>query len=157
MTTGEIVRAGAGIPARTVVSADPKRFEIDARGNGALVGTACAGCGATVFGTHHACLACASQNIGRVPVTGRGTVLSYSVIHRPSKDWWGSVPYTVAEVQTEDNVVVVAGMVDLNDLEFPGGQLTVGLPVELRRVLIEHPEHQALVAVFQWAPLGSGS
>jgi uncharacterized OB-fold protein len=157
MTTGEIVGAGAGIPARTVVSADPKRFEVDARGNGGLVGTACAGCGATVFGIHHACLACASQNIGRVPVAGRGTVLSYSVIHRPSKDWWGRVPYTVVEVQTEDNVVVVAGMVDLNDSEFPGGQLTVGLPVELHRVLIAHPEHHPLVAVFQWAPLGSGS
>jgi uncharacterized OB-fold protein len=157
MTTGEIVVAAAGIPARTVVSADPKRFEVDAWGNGTLVSTTCADCGTTVFGTHHACLACASQNIGRIPVTGRGAVLSYSVIHRPSKDWWGSVPYTVAEVQTEDDVVVVAGMVVLVDSELPGGQITVGLPVELRRVLVEHPEQDALVAVFQWAPLGSGS
>jgi uncharacterized protein len=142
-TAGQSGRSAGG-----VLSADPKRFDADAAGIGALIAIRCDECGTTVFGSHRACLACASVHVHRVPVSGRGTVLSYSTVHRASRDWCRTVPYTVAEVQTDDDVVVIAGMVDIEP-----GEVAVGLPVELRHVLVEHPAVDAWVAVFQWAPL----
>jgi len=113
-----------------------------------LVATRCEDCGTSVFGTHRACLACASPRVRRISLTSRGTLLSWSVVHRPAKDWWGSVPYVVAEAETDDGVVVVAGMVDLADV-----QVEAGMRVELRTVLLDHPTADARVAVYQWRPL----
>jgi uncharacterized protein len=149
MTAAEPMGTSATTAQRPVVSADPRRFEVDTAGHSTLVATRCTGCDAVVFGTHRACLACASAHVERMAVAGRGTVLSYSVIHRPSKDWWGSVPYTVAEVCTEEDVVVVAGVVDV-----PAEvKVDIGTRVELRPVLVEHADAEAWVAVFQWTPL----
>jgi uncharacterized OB-fold protein len=151
MTAAEAVGTSDATAHRPIVSADPRRFEVDTAGHGTLVATRCTGCDTVVFGTHRACLACASVRVERTAVAGRGTVLSYSVIHRPSKDWWGSVPYTVAEVRTDDSVIVVAGVVDVP----AEGTVDIGARVELRPVLVEHPDAAAWVAVFQWTPLRS--
>jgi uncharacterized OB-fold protein len=133
--------------ATALVSADPARFEVHGAAGATLIGTSCTRCETTAFGAQRACLACASNDVERVAVDGHGTVLTYSIIHRPAKDWWGSTPYVVAEVETDDHVVVVAAMVDISPEE-----VVVGARVELRCVLVDGPTPDVSVAVYQWAP-----
>jgi uncharacterized OB-fold protein len=134
----------------TVVSADPRRYQIDAEGRAALVATRCRRCQTAVFGTHRACLACASPQVHRAIAVGRGTVLSYTIIHRASSDWSGHVPYLLAEVETDDHVVVVASVIEEAGLAVP-----IGARVDLRETRVEHPSGGSLVAIYQWAP-GTG-
>lgn len=140
---------------RGVRSLDTDRLEIAPDGRPALVGTRCDLCATITFAAHRACLACASPRVRRCTLAGRGRVLSYTRIHRASAEWWGTVPYVVAEVRTDDGVVVTAGMVGLGD-----GSVAVGAPVELACVVVEPSAPGAgppagSMAVYQWAPTGA--
>ena len=130
-----------------VVSVDPRRFVVKAEGQGSLIATRCEMCHVVVFGTHGACLACGSAKVHSTSIAQRGRVLSYTTVYRPSKDWWGSVPYVLAEVETDDGVVVVAGMVEISSL-----QVEAGMRVVLRCVLVEQPSEPIRVGVYQWSP-----
>lgn len=137
---------------RRIVSTDPQRYAVRRDGSGTLVATHCATCGERVFGSFRACLGCASPEVTVTEAARTGRLLNFTVVHRAPAGWWGGVPYVLGEVETDDGVVVTAGMVDA------ANGVVVGMPVELRDVVVEHPTEEARVGVFQWAPRpGSGS
>ena len=128
----------------TVVSADPGRYDL-LDGAWTLIGTACTPCATVVFGTHAACLQCGSSDIRRLPIAGRGHVLSFTTVHRPAKDWWGQVPYTLVEARTTDGVVVVASVDSSSE-----GRVTIGQPVRAAVAFVTAPPGPD-VAVYQWS------
>ena len=63
----------------------------------------CAACGRFHFYPRPACPFCGSADIAPARASGRGTVYSYSVVHRaPSPAFAADVPYTVAIVATDE-------------------------------------------------------
>ena len=65
----------------------------------------CAGCGKCFHPKRIVCTDCGSPDLTWRRASGRGTVYSFSEVHRaPSSDFAGSVPYTVGLVALEEGV-----------------------------------------------------
>ncbi|MFH1603714.1 MAG: Zn-ribbon domain-containing OB-fold protein [Pseudomonadota bacterium] len=63
----------------------------------------CADCGKFHFYPRPACPFCHSPRIAPAKASGRGTVYSYSIVHRaPSARFADRVPYVVALIETEE-------------------------------------------------------
>ena len=71
-----------------------------AANEGRLVMPHCKDCGKYHFYPHPLCPHCNSAALDWVAVSGRGTLYSFTVVHRaPSKAFAGDVPYVVAVVE----------------------------------------------------------
>ena len=85
----------------------------------------CPRCKALTFPPEPACPRCRSLERGWRRSSGRGRVLSWVVVHRPSHPWFADkVPYAVVLVQMEEGFRVI-GHIDV-----PIEKLRDGLPVE---------------------------
>lgn len=70
-----------------------------------LVVKKCGGCGHLHHPRRIVCTACRSKDMQWQPVSGRGTVYSFSVVHRAvSPELKASVPYTVGIARLEEGV-----------------------------------------------------
>jgi uncharacterized OB-fold protein len=73
------------------------------------------------------CPACRSTDWQWVPVSGRGRVFSFTIVHHAAHvAMKGKTPYLVALVELEEGVRVVA-----NILNHPLDQVSIGMPVRL--------------------------
>ena len=87
----------------------------------------CGDCGTWIHPYAGVCPKCRSQNLAPQPVSGRGTVRSFTINHQP---WLRTVPvpYSVALVELEEqsNIRLVSNVMDcaLEDVR-------IGLPVEV--------------------------
>jgi uncharacterized OB-fold protein len=94
-----------------------------------LVVQRCADCGKLRFPPAANCPRCSSEAADWAPVSGRGTVFSYVVVHHaviPS--FADRVPYNVARVSLEDDPdVQLHGDV----VNATSGELSVGMPVRV--------------------------
>jgi uncharacterized OB-fold protein len=73
------------------------------------------------------CPVCLSMTWSWVPVSGRGTVYSFTVSHRAFHPAWrGRVPYAVATVELEEGVRMLADLPD-EDTD----DVSIGFPVEV--------------------------
>jgi uncharacterized OB-fold protein len=89
----------------------------------------CADCGAWRHPPGPVCWRCRSFRHEYAPVSGRGEILSYTVVHQQLlPELAGVPPYNVIVVALEDarGVHIVSNLVDA-----PAEDLTVGLPVEV--------------------------
>ena len=70
----------------------------------------CRTCGKPHFYPHALCPNCMSPDLEYIPVSGRGTVYTYTVIRSPQPAFKGLEPYVVANVELEEGVRMMANV-----------------------------------------------
>jgi uncharacterized OB-fold protein len=95
-------------------------FEACARGE--LIVQGCATCGHRQFYPRRWCLVCDSTDLGWVPVSGDGELITYSVVRRaPSKAHKHRVPYVIGIVKLAEGPQMMASIAGVEtDLLIPG-------------------------------------
>jgi len=87
----------------------------------------CAGCGAHQFYPQSSCRRCLSEELEWMDANGKGTIYSYTVIHRaPNRPFEPDVPYTVALVDLDEGCRMLSNIVDVDPED-----VRVGMPVEV--------------------------
>ena len=88
----------------------------------------CADCDCFHFYPRPACPECGSIRVAPATASGRGSVYSYSVVHRaPSAAFADQVPYVVAIIETNEGPHLMGRIVGM----LPG-DVTIGLRVRVR-------------------------
>lgn len=90
---------------------------------------ACRACGQRFLPPAPGCAACGSPNLTTEQASGRGFVLTWTVIHRAMHELFQDVPYTVVLAELEEGARVFGRLLDADD-----HPATDGLPVQLEFV-----------------------
>jgi uncharacterized protein len=99
----------------------------DATQQGELLLQQCAACEHTYFYPRPFCPRCWSEDVSWLPASGRGSVYTWSVVHRNDlPPFPGRVPYVAAIVELEEGPRMMTNVVGC-DLD----ALRVGMPVEV--------------------------
>lgn len=114
----------AGKRPRLPVNQD-NAFWVDGAQAGQLLVQKCGQCGMSRHPPAPMCGACRSLEWEAVPLSGRGTIYSYVVHHRPPLPGF-ETPYAILLVETEEGTRVIGNWVDA-----PLDALRIGLPVEV--------------------------
>lgn len=92
-----------------------------------LVVQRCRGCGALRFPARDRCSGCLGREAEWVPVSGRGTIFTFAVMHQVYHPGFAAeVPYAVVLVALDEGPRMMSNVVDC-----PPGDLRVGMPVEV--------------------------
>jgi uncharacterized OB-fold protein len=83
----------------------------------------CGGCGKFIYYPRDRCPHCFSDNLSWNRVTGRGTLYSYTVVHRASSRAFADAPYVLAIVELDEGPRMTTNIVA------PPESLKVGMPV----------------------------
>ena len=94
---------------------------------GQLTGIRCGKCGALAIPPREFCAECAERAWQPVPLSGEGTIASFTVIRVAPRAWAADVPYAIAAVRLKEGVSLLGRVVDI-----PLDALEVGLPVRFR-------------------------
>ena len=87
----------------------------------------CAGCERTFFYPRPVCPHCWSAALSWNAATGRGTIVSYSFVHRPNDPaFFSEVPIILAEIRLEEGPALIARIVGCEP-----AAMRSGLPVAL--------------------------
>lgn len=93
----------------------------------ALVVQQCARCRALRFPARTICSRCLGRDATWVPVSGRGTVFSFAVMHQAVHPGFAAeVPYAVVVVELDEGPRLLSNLVDC-----PLADVRIGLPVEV--------------------------
>jgi hypothetical protein len=85
----------------------------------------CRDCGHFVFIPQPLCTRCQANALDWVTSTGRGTVYSHTVVHRPPRPSF-AVPYVVAIVELEEGWHMLSNLVECRPED-----VRIGMPVEV--------------------------
>lgn len=85
----------------------------------------CGDCDNWIFIPQPVCSRCFSEALHWTPTSGRGTVYSYTVVHRPQRPRF-RVPYVVAIVEFEEGFYVLTNLIDVDP-----DAVRIGMPVEV--------------------------
>ena len=99
---------------------------------GRLTGIRCQKCGELAIPPKEFCPACHQRAWESVPLTGTGTISSFTVIRGPARDRAPEAPYAVAVVRLAEGVSLLGPIVDI-----PIESLRMGLPVKFRPLQTE--------------------
>lgn len=101
----------------------PQRYRLEA--------AKCRKCGYIAYPPRLVCPKCRHREFETVILSGKGKLISFTVIHVPPPAFSTEAPYAVGIVETEEGVRLTAGIADVEPDE-----LTVGMPVrlEFRRI-----------------------
>ena len=91
--------------------------------NGELRIQRCAACSRNVFYPRAVCPHCLSDRLDWMRATGRGTVHSFTVVHRTSEEFSADLPFAVGLIDLEEGVRMMARL----DV----GEPAVGMPVQV--------------------------
>jgi uncharacterized OB-fold protein len=97
---------------------------------GQLTAVRCGRCGALAVPPKEFCPACAQRQWESVPLSGEGTIASYTIIRVAPRGHAADVPYAIAAVQMKEGVSFLGRVVDV-----PLEQIAVGLPVRFRPLI----------------------
>jgi uncharacterized OB-fold protein len=87
----------------------------------------CEDCGALRYIPAEICPRCASQACAWTPVSGRGRIYTYTVIHRgPTPAYQAEAPYVIAHVELDEGPRVISNLVGCDPAE-----VRIGMPVEV--------------------------
>ena len=93
----------------------------------------CEDCGRRHFYPRPACPHCRSARITWVEASGRGSVYSYSVVHRaPSAAFADAVPYVIAVVAADDGPHLLSRIVEIEP-----AAVRIGIRVRVRFDLLD--------------------
>ena len=84
-----------------------------------------ASCGEYVFIPQPICTRCQSEALEWVESTGRGTLYSYTIVHRPQRPEF-DVPYTVVIVELEEGWHMLSHLVECEP-----ENIAVGMPLDV--------------------------
>ena len=124
--------------------------ESDAAGNAVLIASECGDCEKRVFPPTDVCPECLSENLTRLPLSRRGTLYSWSVVHAAPRGW--SLPFVAAYVDLPEGVRVFAHMVDVDP-----GALAMDMTVEVCLATLGTDETGAPVESYSFVPVEEGS
>jgi uncharacterized protein len=112
-------------PVPTITPALEPFFAAAKRGE--LVVQRCSTCGTLRFPAREVCSRCLSRESSWVPVSGRGKVWSFVVMHQAAHPWFAArVPYAVVHVELDEGVRMISNLLDV-----PVADVHVGQPVEV--------------------------
>ena len=105
----------------------------DAAGRGELVMQFCPSCNQSTFPPRAHCPDCGSSELEWQAVSGRGTIYSYTIAHRPAHPVFADqCPMAIAVVELEEGPRLFSNIVGV-ELE----NVTVGMPVQVAFELID--------------------
>jgi uncharacterized protein len=85
----------------------------NALADGQLTAQHCLSCDTLQLYPRRRCVTCASDQLDYVPISGKGTVYSYSTVHRnPPSEFVDQVPYTLAIVITDEGPRMLTRLVN---------------------------------------------
>ncbi len=90
----------------------------------------CLDCGGHIFIPQPVCTHCTSDALEWVDSTGRGTVYSFTTVHRPPRPEF-DVPYTVAIIELDEGFHMLTNLVDCAP---EGIRIGMEVVVEFRRM-----------------------
>ena len=99
---------------------------------GALTGIRCGGCGALAVPPKELCPECGARRWEAVPLSGEGTIASYTVIRVAPRGHADAAPYAIAAVRLREGVSLLGRVVDV-----PLDALAIGLPVRFRPLVVK--------------------
>jgi scaffold protein (connect acetoacetyl-CoA thiolase and HMG-CoA synthase) len=107
---------------------DVPRFwrEIPQRYN--LMGNKCGSCNTVYFPPREACPFCRRKSIGKMQdlkLSGKGEILTYSILHVGPEDFENQVPYPIAIIKLDEGPKLTAQIVDCDP-----SQVKIGMRVE---------------------------
>jgi uncharacterized OB-fold protein len=109
-----------------IKTADNARYWESAKAH-ALELPRCGQCGTFRYPPGSCCPRCLSDEVDWQPVSGRGTIYSFIVVHqRYDPSFAGDLPYNVAVVQLEEGPRLVTNIVGI-----PNDALTIGMTVQV--------------------------
>lgn len=85
----------------------------------------CQDCGTYVFIPQPCCTSCLGERLEWIESSGRGTLYSYTIVHRPQQPVF-EVPYTVVVVELEEGWHMLSNLVDCDPDE-----IEIGMPLEI--------------------------
>ena len=85
----------------------------------------CRDCQTYVFIPQPCCTSCLGERLEWVESAGRGTLYSYTVVHRPQQPVF-EVPYTVVVVELEEGWHMLSNLVECDP-----GEIEIGMPLEV--------------------------
>jgi uncharacterized OB-fold protein len=92
-----------------------------------LVVQRCRGCGTLRFPARDRCSACLAREADWVPVSGRGSVFSFAVMHQVYHPGFAAeVPYAVVLVALDEGPRMISNVVGC-----PANAIRVGMPLEV--------------------------
>ena len=103
---------------------------------GRLMGSRCRACGHTSFPPRADCEACLHGEFEFVPVSGRGTLLTWTRITAAPSGFEALAPYTLGVVDLGSGGRALAWI----GASVPEGSLAIGMPLQLVPRLIEERE-----------------
>lgn len=132
---------GIPLPRPTALS----RPHWEACRDGRLLVQRCADCGAYVFVPQPLCTRCTGARLEWVESAGRGSLYSYTVVHRPQRPEF-AVPYVVAIVELDEGFFLLTNLVDC----LPE-RIEIGMRVE---VAFRKMSDEITLPLFRPAPTG---
>jgi uncharacterized OB-fold protein len=108
------------------ITPDMRAFFDGAR-EGRLMVQKCESCGTLRFPAHELCSKCNSEASHWVPVSGRGEVFSYNIMHQLYHPGFASeVPYAVVMVELEEGCKFISNLLGVKPHD-----IRCGMPVEV--------------------------
>lgn len=108
------------------ITPDMAEFFEGAR-RGILMVQKCDQCGALRFPAHELCSKCLSSRASWVPVSGRGEIFSFNIMHQVYHPAFAAeVPYAVVVVKLEEGLKFISNLLGVKPHE-----IRIGLPVEV--------------------------
>jgi len=104
----------------------------------------CQDCRQAIFYPRSVCPHCMSDRIEWIEASGRGTIYSYTVVHRSPAQFKDDVPYVVALIDLEEGVRMMSNVVGC-----PPSDVSIGAAVE---VLFDHVTPEITLPKFRLAP-----
>jgi uncharacterized OB-fold protein len=99
---------------------------------GQLTGIKCGGCGDVAIPPKEFCASCGQRAWQPVPLSGEGTLASYTVIRVAPARHAADAPYAVGVVKLKEGASIFGRIVDV-----PFDKLTVGLPLRFRPIVVK--------------------
>lgn len=96
-----------------------------------LIGAECTRCGTIIFPRRFVCPQCGSKELDEYKLSYRGSVISWTVIRKPPKEYEIYAPYIVALIELDESVRVLSQVVDVEPEEMEAG---MSVEVAFRRV-----------------------
>lgn len=98
---------------------------------GRLTGIRCGGCGEVAIPPKEFCASCGKRAWEPIPLSGEGTLASYTVIRVAPARHAAQAPYAVGVVKLKEGASIFGRLVDV-----PFDTLAVGLPLRFRPIVV---------------------